>query len=171
MIQTASNSSAAVVIEMLWSSTEYLPLHGNGEKYRDMADRLENLLAGRWAEGQPVDVLVVDEPIRIKGGGLYDRFSAPVGVASNGSYAASAPKRLGAFEVHVVRRAGAGAQHSLCPAAMSSTALGSVLRLHSKLWSRRWPELRSLLPRLGVVLLGPPPSEPLPVPLRAWAQG
>lgn len=122
VIRTAAScEGAAVVVEMLWSSTEYLPLHGNGEKYREMADRLENLLAGRLCEGHPVDLLVIDEPIPAKGAGLYDRFSAPLGVASNGSYAGAAPKRLGAFEVHVVTRAGPEAPHSLRPAQRSST--------------------------------------------------
>ena len=53
-----------VVIEIQWSSTEYLPEHKGGKKYYEYAERLQELLKERFGDRLPVHVL--DKPIRCK---------------------------------------------------------------------------------------------------------
>lgn len=48
------------MIEMLWSSSSYLPAHGDGQKYIDMAYRLQELMAGRMANGRELPVLILE---------------------------------------------------------------------------------------------------------------
>jgi hypothetical protein len=59
------------VIEMLWSSSSYLPAHDNGRKYISMASELVDLMAGRLSNGEPFRVLTIEEPVNVKKGGSH----------------------------------------------------------------------------------------------------
>ena len=59
-------SPGGVVIEIQWSSSEYLPAHKGGQKYLQLATLLQKLLEGRLAKGGPLPVHILDEPIRCK---------------------------------------------------------------------------------------------------------
>ena len=50
---------------MLWSRSSYLPAHKDGQKYIDMAYRLEFLLEGRLFDGKSLSVLIL-EPTKVK---------------------------------------------------------------------------------------------------------
>lgn len=60
----ASQTGGGVVIEMQWGSSAYLPAHNGGQKYRDCAQRLQQLISGRLSRGSPLPVHIVDKPIR-----------------------------------------------------------------------------------------------------------
>ena len=60
----ASQTGGGVVIEMQWGSSAYLPAHNGGQKYRDCAQRLQELISGRLSRGSPLPVHIVDKPIR-----------------------------------------------------------------------------------------------------------
>ncbi|CAK9059403.1 Glyoxylate reductase [Durusdinium trenchii] len=98
----------ALVIEMLWSTSSYLPAHNNGQKYKQIAGELQELLEGRLSRGFPLPVLTLESPVKVKKAqGIYDRYSEWERdfnlVPSNGSYAYAVPSRVGAFEVHLVQ--------------------------------------------------------------------
>lgn len=186
--------SGALVIEMLWSSSSYLPAHDNGRKYMNMASELVDLMAGRLSKGEPFRVLTIEEPVKVKKG-LYDKFSerqrSSGALASNVSHANGTASRVGAFEVHLLqdvwqaKLCSASANHHqgppvitsngvLCAAcAASSAASGSLglgelqhLLLHSKLWTRRWPSLYGLVALTGALVIEAPPEVPRPVVIR-----
>jgi len=99
----------ALVIEMQWSNSLYLPAHNGGEKYKETASNLIELMEGRLSRGSPLPVLVMDKPVHIKEktSKIYDRYSEwerSFGlVASNSSFSYAPPSRMGAFEVHLVQ--------------------------------------------------------------------
>jgi hypothetical protein len=102
-MQMDGASQGSVVIEMQWGSSRFLPAHNNGAKYKQYYKELGELLAGK-----PVAITeFVTGPNR-RGSGIFDRFSkyeqtVPTAIASNVSYAAAGPSRLGAFEVHIMQ--------------------------------------------------------------------
>lgn len=104
-----AGKGSALIIEMLWSTSAYLPAHNGGLKYKEVASNLKELMEGRISRGFPLPVLTIDEPVPIKKrvAGIYDRYSEwerSFGlVASNSSYSYAAPSRVGAFEVHLVQ--------------------------------------------------------------------
>eukprot|EP00434_Breviolum_minutum_P019208 symbB.v1.2.016930.t1/scaffold1305.1/size135414/2 len=99
----------ALVIEMQWSNSVYLPAHNGGEKYKEIASNLIELMEGRLSRGSPLPVLIMDKPVKIKEktSKIYDRYSEwerSFGmVASNSSFSYAPPSRMGAFEVHLVQ--------------------------------------------------------------------
>lgn len=194
-VKTTAGSRGALVIEMLWSSSSYLPAHDNGRKYISMAAELVDLMAGRLSNGEPFRVLTIEEPVKVKKG-LYDKFSEHErlhGVASNVSHATAAASRVGAFEVHLLQDAwtaklcSASANHhqgppvitssdilrAACAASSATCAAGGCpgkqmqhLLLHSKLWTRRWPCLRHLTALTAALVIEAPPEVPRPVVIR-----
>ena len=53
----------------------YLPGHNGGMKYQELAQELSELMDGRLYNSQPVPVLTIDRPVRLKGKGVFDRYS------------------------------------------------------------------------------------------------
>eukprot|EP00435_Cladocopium_sp_Y103_P071741 s574_g38.t1 len=108
-VLSLAGKGSALIIEMLWSNSTYLPAHNGGLKYKEVASNLKELMEGRISRGFPLPVLTIDEPVPIKKrvSGIYDRYSEwerSFGlVASNSSYSYAAPSRVGAFEVHLVQ--------------------------------------------------------------------
>jgi len=195
-----------VVIEIQWSSTEYLPEHKGGKKYYEYAERLQELLKERFGDRLPVHVL--DKPIRCKRrtccvlakafpnqGGLYDTFSDCERdltlVHSNRSHASAVASRVGAFEVHLIGNPNlcsgelSGNEEHGGPAIYGSWGICCFAcaqrnggpkddekklcqrhrLLHSKLWTRRWPAIATLVGRIEALVIQPPPTI-MPVPLR-----
>ena len=84
------------MIEMLWSTSGYLPSHDNGRKYQSTAQELQELMKDRLSRNSPIPVLTMTEPVKIKGkmekglpcGAFFDRFSQQ--------------EMIGAFEIHLV---------------------------------------------------------------------
>ena len=114
-------------------------------------------------------------------------------VHSNRSYTAAAASRVGAFEVHLIGhwnptlcpgelsgneehdgpavygswgiRCFACAQRTGGPTDEKNKMRQQHTLLHSKLWTRRWPAIATLVGRIGALVIQPPPTI-LPVPLR-----
>eukprot|EP00435_Cladocopium_sp_Y103_P066884 s320_g29.t1 len=202
----ASQTSGGVVIEMQWGSSAYLPAHNGGQKYRDCAQRLQELISGRLSRGSPLPVHIVDKPIRFskRSSGIYDQYSdwerAWDLVESNRSYAAAPASRVGAFEVHLVQSnwspklcagklerdqshegpAVSGSWGILCSACAQRAEGHQVaggLRtgieqyeqhtlLHSKLWTRHWPDFWSVLGKIGALVIQEAPAVQKPVLLK-----
>lgn len=191
-VKSTAGSRGALVIEMLWSSSSYLPAHDNGRKYISMASELVDLMAGRLSNGEPFRVLTIEEPVNVKKG-LYDKFSererTSGALASNVSHANGTASRVGAFEVHLLqdvwnaKLCSASANHHqgppvitsdgiLCAACAASSAGGLAgeqmqhLLLHSKLWTRRWPSLLGVLALTAALVIEAPPEVPQPAVIR-----
>lgn len=191
-VKSTAGSRGALVIEMLWSSSSYLPAHDNGRKYISMASELVDLMAGRLSNGEPFRVLTIEEPVNVKKG-LYDKFSererTSGALASNVSHANGTASRVGAFEVHLLqdvwnaKLCSASANHHqgppvitsdgiLCAACAASSAGGLAgeqmqhLLLHSKLWTRRWLSLLGVLALTAALVIEAPPEVPQPAVIR-----
>jgi hypothetical protein len=220
IMKAAEGSQATVVIEVCWSTSGYLPAHGNGENYKTYFAAIKNSLANKNVK----TVALYHE----KSNEIWDRFSSEkmevsvdkkakdlkvpitetpgVPVASNRSHKLANPSRLGAFEVHLVQTCydarvlcygpdsgshghGGTMAHGamlgpekqgdeiMCMACASEARDGEKKRpnakidmdipqhtlLHSKLWSRRWPNVQSLLGTIGAILIPPKPNKRPPI--------
>lgn len=65
-VHQVASPSGGVVIEIQWSSSQYLPAHKEGRKYLRYAELLQELLQDRRAKGGPLPVHVLDKPISCK---------------------------------------------------------------------------------------------------------
>jgi len=111
-------------------------------------------------------------------------------VASNNSYSSANPSRIGAFEIHMVQgiwdpKLGAAATSDpdgfhKGPPVVAEHKEGANGRpeqqhenekqmqpqyslLHSKLWTRRWPSLKTVVSIAGALVIPEPPEVPAPV--------